>query len=690
MKDRVRKLFQFKSLIWILFGILLILPLLAFYPWKYRIFFVFLFVCFTILDLLFPLAATFFLAASGMFFGNHPGGRFLELQDCLWIYWCVRGIVENKLYGNRILKDPFWKSPIGVLLLSFFGTGILSLIANPDLFLDFKYYQKGWFWFLHSTELEPYYPIKLLFLGILFLFGLIARKNWLRKSSETNSFYLVFASGVGFGMIVSIGFGWIEYFSPILKWKLNYYHRWLDGYKFLALPHSLIPGLKRYLPRFGIQSLFWNRSWFAVYLVSGLPFLFYWIFNGSKNSIIRIFQNSQIDNNLSQDRKPGISRWVVWVLFPVIITVLGTVFFLIGARGGMFSFLTFCIFTIFIFFLLLIKNKSISRVLTPVFISYFVLVGILFPIWVVWTLVGPMDPERFSHFSSGMKLGIEKLLLGGGFESYGWYNECCLSSNIRASTYHTTHNQYLQIFSGLGIVGVVLYSLLWCFLFYELLKPERRGRDRSILVVSVLFSSVAAVFVYSFFQEWFYLRSVYFQWIALFPFFWKEKMGSEFLTTINSFLNLKNILFSLCLILILLFSSLVFFPTKKFRFGIYFPPGEKENSGWVLVGNGKMTLSSKEEMYFLDMDETLGNLSISIWGRFQRKIDPTEIENSNGSSLFFRASKGSNILKTECNLIHKSEQPLSTLNFWNPTPLDPEPRKFCSQIRIRKKVRRMN
>ncbi|EMO24889.1 hypothetical protein LEP1GSC170_0807 [Leptospira interrogans serovar Bataviae str. HAI135] len=103
-----------------------------------------------------------------------------------------------------------------------------------------------------------------------------------------------------------------------------------------------------------------------------------------------------------------------------------------------------------------------------------------------------------------------------------------------------------------------------------------------------------------------------------------------------------------------------------------------------------MTLSSKEEMYFLDMDEKLGNLSISIWGRFQRKIDPTEIENSNGSSLFFRASKGSNILKTECNLIHKSEQPLSTLNFWNPTPLDPEPRKFCSQIRIRKKVRRMN
>ncbi|EMM95487.1 O-antigen ligase-like membrane protein [Leptospira interrogans serovar Zanoni str. LT2156] len=216
----------------------------------------------------------------------------------------------------------------------------------------------------------------------------------------------------------------------------------------------------------------------------------------------------------------------------------------------------------FYLFFLLIKNKSISRVLTPVFISHFVLAGILFPIWVVWTLVGPVDPERFSHFSSGMKLGIEKLLLGGGFESYGWYNECCLSTDIRASTYHTTHNQYLQIFSGLGVTGVVLYSLLWCFLFYELLKPERKGR--SILVVSVLFSSVAAVFVYSFFQEWFYLRSVYFQWIALFPFFWKEKLGSGFLKRPNYFFNFKNILFSLCLILVLLFGSWIFFPLKNF------------------------------------------------------------------------------------------------------------------------------
>ncbi|MGQ2871953.1 ligase, partial [Leptospira santarosai] len=181
MKNWIRSRFlttSFGSFFWIVFGILLILPLLSFYPWKFRIVFVFLFVCFAVLDVLFPLVATFFLTASGIVFGNHPGGRFLELQDCLWIFWCVRGIVENYFRGSGIFTDAFWKHPIGILLLLFFGAGVLSLIANPDLFFDFRFYQKGWFWFLHSTELEPAYPIKLLLLGILFLFGLIARKNW--------------------------------------------------------------------------------------------------------------------------------------------------------------------------------------------------------------------------------------------------------------------------------------------------------------------------------------------------------------------------------------------------------------------------------------------------------------------------------------------------------------------------------
>ncbi|UPY77133.1 ligase [Leptospira weilii] len=672
----------FKLFFWAVFGILLILPLFSFYPWKFRIVFVFLFVCFAVLDVLFPLVATFFLAASGVFFGNHPGGRFLELQDCLWIFWCIRGIVENYFRGNKIFTDTFWKHPIGILLLLFFGAGALSLIANPDLFLDFRFYQKGWFWFLHSTELEPAYPIKLLFLGILFLFGLLARKNWLGgvpAFSSTNPVYRVFALGIVAGMIVSIAVGWLEYFSPTVKSILNFYHYWLDGYKLFALSHSLIPSLKRFLPKFGIQSLFWNRSWFSIYLISCLPFLFYWAFARSENSKIGILEKLQILKNGEFSLRLG-----KWLLLSAVLLVLGVTFFWIGARGGMFSFLTFCVLSVFILPFFLVKNRNTSRTFAAVLASHFVVGGVLFPLSVIWMRAGSVDPERFSHFLAGFTLGIGKPLLGGGFESYGWYNECCLNLEGRSSLYHTTHNQFLQIFSGLGITGSVFYSLLWFFLFYELLKFGKR--DRSILVSSVFFSSVAAVFVYSFFQEWFYLRAVYFQWIALFPFFTETKV-STFVAKRYSCFNRRNIIISLCFILILLFGSWFFFPTKMFRSGVYFPPGKSEYKAWVLEGNGKMALASQPELYFVtpnrEMDRR-SKLSISISGGY-RKIRPRTIKGFKGEYMAFRTVKGKNILKTECTL-HQNTDPFRTLNFWSRRLLDPEPRKICSQIRIRKKI----
>ncbi|EMP80739.1 putative membrane protein [Leptospira santarosai str. CBC1531] len=680
MKNWIRSRFlttSFGSFFWIVFGILLILPLLSFYPWKFRIVFVFLFVCFAVLDVLFPLVATFFLAASGIVFGNHPGGRFLELQDCLWIFWCVRGIVENYFRGSGIFTDAFWKHPIGILLLLFFGAGVLSLIANPDLFFDFRFYQKGWFWFLHSTELEPAYPIKLLLLGILFLFGLIARKNWLGDisgSSAVNPVYRIFASGVVVGMIVSITVGWLEYFSPEVKSILDFYHKWLDGYKFSAFPHSLIPFLKRFLPKFGIQSLFWNRSWFSIYLISGLPFLFYCVFAGSENFKIGIFKKSKVFEGGAVSYRSG------WFLLSVVLLVFGATFFWIGARGGIFSFVTFCVLSVFIFPFFLVKNRNTSRMFAAILASHFVMMGILFPLSVIWMRVGPMDPERFSHFLAGLTLGIGKPLLGGGFESYGWYNECCLNPEGRSSTYHTTHNQFLQIFSGLGITGLAFYSLLWCFLFYELLKF--RKNDRSVLVSSVFFSSVAAVFVYSFFQEWFYLRVVYFQWIALFPFF-TERSAAK----VRFRFHRKNIAILLCLILVLLFGSWFLFPTKTFRSGIYFPPKGRGYKAWILEGNGKMSLASRPELYLItpnrEMDRR-STLSISVSGGY-RKIHPRTIKGLKEEYLAFRTVKGKNILKTECTLRQKTD-PFRTLNFWSRRPLDPEPRKICSQIRIRKKV----
>lgn len=681
MENRIRSQFanftstlNFRSALWIVFSVLLILPLLSFYPWKFRIGFVFLFIGFAWIDVLSPLVGTFLIAASGAFFGNHPGGRFLEIQDCLWVFWCVRGIVENRLSGKSVFENTFWKRPIGILLILFWCSGFLSLLANPTLILDLRFYQKGWFWFLHSTELEPNYPLKLLFLGILFCFGFFARKNWLESKlenseSDASSFLNSFAGGIALGAALSICAGWGEYFFPSVKSAFNFYHVWLDGYKQVSLPHSLLPALEKFLPKDAIQSLFWNRSWFAIYLISSLPFLWEWIFQASKNSKFGIFKKE-------------------WICLLPIVVILGITFFWIGARGGVLSFAAFLVFTIFAwFFNSFVKKNVVNRTISVFFAVLFVVGGILFPLVVVGTQVfGSGDPERLSHFNAGLKLAFEKPLLGGGFESFGWYNECCLNPLKRESQYHTTHNQMIQIFSGLGIVGLAVYSLLWGIILYGLLRF--RNEKKSVLHSSLIVGSVCSVFVYSFFQEWFYLRTVYFQWIALFLFF-GNFTGFEVSPSIRK--QLKNIKLLTTVCFAVLITSLFLLPTKLYLSGVYFPPEKTEDGrgkpryeAWVLEGDGKVTLVSTPDRYDVwpDWRSGKGSLSLFVSGGAWQNYKPTKFEEPK-DNLTLQTIEGENLLKTNCVLL-KTPDFFRTLVFWKSEPIDPEPRKICSRIKIQK------
>lgn len=227
-------------------------------------------------------------------------------------------------------------------------------------------------------------------------------------------------------------------------------------------------------------------------------------------------------------------------------------------------------------------------------------------------------------------------------------------------------------------VGILLFVMVFSFLRVVEVQKKRPIRSGFLR----FFSSVAAVFVYSFFQEWFYLRVVYFQWIALFPFFTERSA-----VKVRFRFHRKNITILLCLILVLLFGSWFLFPTKTFRSGIYFPPKGRGYKAWILEGNGKMSLASRPELYLItpnrEMDRR-STLSISVSGGY-RKIHPRTIKGLKEEYLAFRTVKGKNILKTECTLRQKTD-PFRTLNFWSRRPLDPEPRKICSQIRIRKKV----
>ncbi|TGK31538.1 O-antigen ligase domain-containing protein [Leptospira gomenensis] len=664
------------------FALLLILPLFDFYPWKFRIGFSVFFLLFAVLDFFSPIAATFLLAASGPFFGNHPGGRFLELQDCLWIFWSVRGTAEafrSKLLGNLFFPGE-WKtnpSPSPFLLFAFFGAGSLSLAVNPELIADWTYFRKSWFGFLHSTELEPFYPFKVLGTGLLFSFGFLSRTVWMRSIGKESRFTFWFGFGVSFGFLFSVVIGWSEYFFPTVKSLLDAYHIWLDGYKLTAPPHLILPFSDRILPNTAIQSLFWNRSWFAVYLVASFPFLFETLFSFFRTEGFRSFFS-----------RPFVKSAL---LFSVLAGT-GITFVWIGARGAFLAFAALVCGTSIHFVYSKIRiDPNLRKRISFLSAAAIVSVAILFPLFVLY-VSKEADPERFVQFRTGFRIGIDKLLLGGGFESFGWFNECCADSNGRAAGYHTSHNQWIQVFSGTGLVGVLFFSFLWGFFLYE--RLQEGTRNGSVLRASFLFGSMFAVLVYSFFQEWFYLRSVYFLWIVCFlsfsgsgqaasdfSFFFSEKR-SEFQKRFAEFGGVAPFFVSILFVL-LLFCSVFFFPTNRYRYGIYQPPAAKDPSElWILEGNGSWPVFSGKKGIRADFEAFAdADFFSAEWNR--RKTVKTGLSRGEVWTDSFYADEFDkmNILKTECILREDEFFPDLSL-FWKREISDPETRKFCVRIRI--------
>lgn len=112
-----------------------------------------------------------------------------------------------------------------------------------------------------------------------------------------------------------------------------------------------------------------------------------------------------------------------------------------------------------------------------------------------------------------MALGIKSPLIGTGFESYGWNNEKFLKPLGIGTQFHMAHNQIMQVFSGQGIPGVLIYLLL---IIYSIKNLIIRGDDFFYKQKLPFLSGLMGVFIYTNFQEWFYIKPVYLIfWILL-------------------------------------------------------------------------------------------------------------------------------------------------------------------------------
>jgi hypothetical protein len=286
------------------------------------------------------------------------------------------------------------------------------------------------------------------------------------------------------GVAVIILAGVLEAHVPEAKEFLEQYRTSIDIDFGETAPHTiaLFGGFQKLT---AVRSLFWNRGWFAIYLMASLPFLMW-------------FHYAYVLERKTQLQRYGLSITLFGLLFYT--------FVLIGSRGALIGFL----FSI-LFYLISIKSPKKFPKLVPILPHAVLVASLLFP-FLAWTEVGEyVLQERTGFFRAGLAIGLRNPFFGGGMEGFGWNNYTYLRGSSLESTLNSSHNQILQVFSGQGMMGFFNYI---CILLMVLWPLRNHGaRDKRYLP---LVSGFVGILVYSMLQEWFYLRPVQlFWWLAV-------------------------------------------------------------------------------------------------------------------------------------------------------------------------------
>jgi len=432
-------------LFFLLFFLFPFLYLLPYYPFKFRILFL-AFLLSWLLIIHFNTKLIFFLVPWILIFqGNHPGGRFLEIGDYLLIISAIYLLSTNKI-------QIFYRKSIFIKIYIIL---LIPIITNWYAILDIEHYRFNIFHFLSSSELEPFFSLKQWMISIaMTILILTAVSNIIFKKYIIKGVYtsLIFLSIIA---ILEWGFKDIQKFIDIVQ-------VWISGYTDRHQSHFSSIGLKT-----STKSLFWNRSWFSMYLISSIPMIAYVI----------------------KDRKYKLLE-IISVIIVITLLLIS-----IGSRGALFSFWFSIIITSLIF---LNKNLNKYFLLEGVFIGFIV----MYSIFIIF-VYPDIDISRRNHLISGINAFKLSPIVGWGLDSFGWVNEIFLRGMNLASKFHSTHNDYLNFLVGNGIILFIFYIIIHLKLI-DFFK-------RYFLVTASLF----AVLFYKNFQEWTYINAITFPFLFL-------------------------------------------------------------------------------------------------------------------------------------------------------------------------------
>ena len=105
-------------------------------------------------------------------------------------------------------------------------------------------------------------------------------------------------------------------------------------------------------------------------------------------------------------------------------------------------------------------------------------------------LYKPSVSFRGEYWASGLRMGLDNLVSGVGFDSYGTYyrfyrdSSAIVSPGVNVST-DTAHNVFIDVFAGIGLVGFIGYLVILILVLRSALKIIRRDQSFDFIFVAL-------------------------------------------------------------------------------------------------------------------------------------------------------------------------------------------------------------
>ncbi|MBI38534.1 MAG: hypothetical protein CMF59_02970 [Leptospiraceae bacterium] len=409
------------------------------------------------------------LIALGPFFGNHPGGRFLEFYDLAILSAAVSQfpfLIQFRQQGNGIRT----LAHLSIVIMA-------SYLAAFYLLESFEGYKKGLYHFLSAPDWLPHYSIKVAIAnGLCALLSTI----WVLQIRRSGG-GKIGASFLILAFIFPATVGILESIVPGFATLLDHYHIWMDGYVDRSQFRSQYTTLLAPAIDTPPNSLFWNRSWFSSHLVSTLPI---------------------IGLGLYRARIQYLPRHAI--AFGLVLIYLAIV---IEARAGVLSVMIF---------LLVLSGASVKRFRsTYIFwgsITALLMATMLIPFLSFLDLGPKVLGARSELYQSGLQIWKSFPLTGAGVESFGFWNDMLLRGDGFQRRLSSSHNFLVQLLSGMGLLGLIYFLFLFKVMFSSLFLALRQGDQQSSGVAAWMLAGWFALISLGSFQELWYLRGVQLSW----------------------------------------------------------------------------------------------------------------------------------------------------------------------------------